>query len=141
MPLRFADPTTSTPCLLSRPHSAIKRIFHGPATSEADLWVHGLALLWQIDSGRRSLQIHFRQCGHCCGGSRAKSSRMAWRTAGKVGWGGGPVGLFFPPFCWGAAVLGGGVSGHRSKGMRGEGLSGSVLEVGKDQLFFYLLGS
>jgi len=46
---------------------------------------HGLALLWQIYSGRRSLQIHFRQCGHRCGGSRAKSSRMAWRTAGKVG--------------------------------------------------------
>src|SRR5262249_29311506 len=45
----------------------------------------GLALLWQIYSGRRSLQIHFRQCGHRCGGSRAKSSRMAWRTAGKVG--------------------------------------------------------
>src|SRR6516162_6128678 len=45
----------------------------------------GLALLWQIYSGRRSLQIHVRQCGHRCGGSRAKSSRMAWRTAGKVG--------------------------------------------------------
>ena len=44
-----------------------------------------LALLWQIYSGRRSLQIHFRQCGHRCGGSRAKNSRMAWRTAGKVG--------------------------------------------------------
>jgi hypothetical protein len=44
-----------------------------------------LALLWQIYSRRRSLQIHFRQCGHRCGGSRAKSSRMAWRTAGKVG--------------------------------------------------------
>ena len=44
-----------------------------------------LALLWQIYSRRSSLQIHFRQCGHRCGGSRAKSSRMAWRTAGKVG--------------------------------------------------------
>jgi hypothetical protein len=44
-----------------------------------------LALLWQIYSCRRSLQIHFRQCGHRRGGSRAKSSRMAWRTAGKVG--------------------------------------------------------
>jgi GAF domain-containing protein len=40
---------------------------------------------WQIHSGRRSLQIHFRQCGHRGGGSGAKSSRMAWRTAGKVG--------------------------------------------------------
>ena len=44
-----------------------------------------LALLWQIYSRRFSLQIHFRQCGHRCDGSRAKSSRMAWRTAGKVG--------------------------------------------------------
>jgi hypothetical protein len=44
-----------------------------------------LALLWQIYSRRCSLQIHFRQCGHRCGGSRAKSSMMAWRTAGKVG--------------------------------------------------------
>ena len=44
-----------------------------------------LALLWQICLGRRSLQIHFRQCGHRCGGGRAMSSRIAWRTAGKVG--------------------------------------------------------
>ena len=44
-----------------------------------------LALLWQIYSRRCSLQIHFRQCGHRCGGGRAMSSRMAWRTAGKVG--------------------------------------------------------
>jgi len=44
-----------------------------------------LALLWQIYSPRRSLQIHFLQCGHRCGGSRAMSSRMAWRTAGKLG--------------------------------------------------------
>jgi hypothetical protein len=32
-----------------------------------------LALLWQIYSCRRSLQINFRQCRHRCGGSRAKS--------------------------------------------------------------------
>ncbi|MGZ7030111.1 MAG: ABC transporter substrate binding protein [Terriglobales bacterium] len=37
----------------------------------------GLALLWQIYSRRCALQIHFRQCGHRCGGSRAKSSMMA----------------------------------------------------------------
>src|SRR5262249_46455161 len=43
-----------------------------------------LALLWQIYSCRCSLQIHFRQCGHRCGGRRAKTSRMVWRTAGKV---------------------------------------------------------
>jgi len=50
-----------------------------------EAWQLALALLWQIYSCRRSLQIHFRQCGHRRGGSRAKSSRMAWRTAGKVG--------------------------------------------------------
>ena len=44
-----------------------------------------LALLWQIYSRRRSLQIHFLQCGHRCGCSRAMSSRIAWRTAGKLG--------------------------------------------------------
>ena len=46
-----------------------------------------LALLWQIYSRRCSLEIHFRHCGHRCGGGRAMSSRMAWRTTDKVGWG------------------------------------------------------
>ncbi len=53
-----------------------------------ETWSQGrvaLALLWQIYSYRCSLQIHSRQCGHCCGGGRAMSSSMAWRTAGKVG--------------------------------------------------------
>ena len=36
-------------------------------------------------SRRNASHIHFRQCGHRCGGARATSSRMAWRTAGKVG--------------------------------------------------------
>src|SRR6516164_11107738 len=76
-----------------------------------------LALLWQIYSGRRSLQIHFRQCGHRCGGSRANSSRMAWRTAGKVGCGGGPLIVFFPPRCFEPAMLEEGVSDHRHKRM------------------------
>ena len=64
-----------------------KSTWGGAALTAArvNLWLGALTLLWQIYSGRRSLQIHFRQCGHRCGGSRAKSSRMAWRTAGKVG--------------------------------------------------------
>jgi hypothetical protein len=37
----------------------------------------GLTLLWQIYSRRFALQIHFRQCGHRCGGGRAMSSRIA----------------------------------------------------------------
>ena len=44
-----------------------------------------LALLWQIHSRRDTSQIHFRQCGQRCGVGRAMSSRMAFRTAGKVG--------------------------------------------------------
>src|SRR5205809_4579072 len=36
-----------------------------------------LALLWQIYSRRCALQIHLRQCGQRCGGSRAMSSTMA----------------------------------------------------------------
>src|SRR3989449_6454946 len=59
-----------------------------------------LALLWQIYSRCFSLQIHFLQCGHRCGGGRAMSSRMASRTAGKVGRGGSPLILFFPPCCF-----------------------------------------
>src|SRR3954464_6966053 len=76
--------------------------------ARANKCLHPLALLWQIYSRRGSLQIHFRQCGHRCGGGRAMSSRMAWRTAGKVGWGGGPLILFFP-----ALLLRGGDAGGR----------------------------
>src|SRR6266508_1327589 len=76
-----------------------------------------LALLWQIYSCRCLLQIHFRQCGHRRGGSRAMSSRMAWRTAGRVGWGGGPLILFFPPCCCEAAMLEEGVRDHRHERM------------------------
>src|SRR5262249_60956355 len=90
-----------------------------------------LALLWQIYSGRRSLQIHFRQCGHRCGGSRAKSSTMAWRTAGKGGWGGGPVVFFFPFFFFGAGGVGGRGKGHLYKRESGKGLPESSPEAGK----------
>jgi hypothetical protein len=33
------------------------------------------------------------------------SSTMAWRTAGRLGWGGGPSILFFPPRLCEAAML------------------------------------
>jgi hypothetical protein len=52
------------------------RFLAGEARS-APMSAQGLALLWQIYSRCRSLQIDFRQCGHRCGGSRAKRSRMA----------------------------------------------------------------
>jgi hypothetical protein len=83
----------------------------------AYFWGWPLALLWQIYSCRCLLQIHFRQCGHRRGGSRAMSSRMAWRTAGRVGWGGGPLILFFPPCCCEAAMLEEGVRDHRHERM------------------------
>jgi len=42
---------------------------------------------------------------------------MAWRTAGRVGWGGGPLILFFPPCCCEAAMLEEGVRDHRHERM------------------------
>src|SRR6266566_7927575 len=76
-----------------------------------------LALLWQIYSRCFSLQIHFLQRGHRCGGGRAMSSRMAWRTAGNVGRGGGPLILFFPPCCFKPAILEESVGDHRHERM------------------------
>src|SRR6267142_3579268 len=100
-----------------------------------------LALLWQIYSRRCSLQIHFRQCGHRCSGSRAMNPRIAWRTAGKVGWGGGPLFLFFPPCCCEAAMLEEGVRDHRHERMAMKALPGSSLEVIETEFFFQLLVS
>jgi|SRR6516225_606563 len=69
--------------------AAILNLSSGGALNEArgnvGIALSNLALLWQIYSRRCSLQIHFRQCGQRAGGSRPKSSRIAWRTAGKVG--------------------------------------------------------
>ena len=45
----------------------------------------GIVHYWQIYSRRCLLQIHFLQCGYRCFGGGAISSRMAWRTAGRVG--------------------------------------------------------
>src|SRR5262249_9687414 len=76
---------------ISRVPNPFRYHFTGDAAhqepSPAALWLMmpSLALLWQIYSRRCSLQIHFWRCGHRCGGSRAISSRMAWRTAGRVG--------------------------------------------------------
>ena len=66
---------------------------------------------------------------------------MAWRTAGKVGWGGGPLILFFPPCCCEPAMLEEGVSDHRHKRMSVKALPGSSLEVVKTKFFFHLLVS
>jgi methyl acetate hydrolase len=78
---------TSHPTILSGLKASL---FYPMTTDPGTRWGYGigidwLALLWQIYSRRCLLQIHFRQCGHCCGGGRSMSSRTAWRTAGKVG--------------------------------------------------------
>src|ERR1700730_12573341 len=78
--------TAGSTSILTFPYSIVRR---WTVSCSAPAW-GALALLWQIYSRRRSVQIHFRQCGHRCGGSRAKSSRMAWRTAGQSGGGGRP---------------------------------------------------
>src|SRR5215207_8284168 len=69
------------------------------------------------------------------------SSRMAWRTAGNVGWGGGPLILFFPPGCGEAAMLEEGVRDHRHERMTVKALPGSPLEVIETEFFFQLLVS
>lgn len=56
---------------------AFARPSYPPSHSYWPCEKYGLALLWQIYSRRCSLQIHFRQCGHRCGGGRMISSRMA----------------------------------------------------------------
>jgi hypothetical protein len=58
---------------------------------------------------------------------------MAWRTAGKLGWGGGPLILFFPPHLCEATVLEEGVSDHGHECMTMEALPGSSLKVIKPE--------
>ena len=64
---------------------------------------------------------------------------MARRTAGRVGWGGGPAILFFPFGCCQAAVLQEGVGDHRHQRMAVKPLPASTLEVIKADLLFELL--
>lgn len=64
---------------------------------------------------------------------------MAWRTAGKVGWGCGPALLFFPPCCFEAAILEQGIGDHRHERMTMEALPASPLEVVETEFFFQLL--
>jgi hypothetical protein len=64
---------------------------------------------------------------------------IAFRTAGKLGWGGGPSVLFFPPRCCEATVLEEGVGDHRHERMTVKALPGSPLEVIEAEFFFHLL--
>jgi len=81
--------------------------------------------------------------GIAAAGGRAMSSRMAWRTAGKVGWGRWPVDSFFSPPC---SCQGG--DGWRKayaiivmRRMAVKALPGSSLEVIETEFFLQLLVS
>jgi len=67
------------------------------------------------------------------------SSRMAWRTAGNVGRGGGPLILFFPPCCFEPAILEEGVGDHRHERMTVKALPRTAFEVIETKFFFQLL--
>ena len=64
---------------------------------------------------------------------------MAWRTAGRLGCGGGPLILFFPSRLCESAVLKECVSDHGHEGMAMEALPGSSLEVIESEFLFQLL--
>src|ERR1700712_5634961 len=81
------------------------------------------------------------QCGQCRGGGRAKRSRMAWRMAGMLGWGGGPPILFFPPRCLEAAGLKKGEGDHRHQGVSVESGPRSAFEVIEAEFLLKLLMS
>ena len=66
-------------------------------------------------------------------------ARMARRTAGRVGWGGGPGIVFFPLCCCETAVLQEGVGNHRHECMAVKSLPTSTLEVVEADLLFELL--
>jgi len=64
---------------------------------------------------------------------------MAWRTAGNVGRGGGPLILFFPPCCFEPAILEEGVGDHRHERMTVKALPRTAFEVIETKFFFQLL--
>ena len=64
---------------------------------------------------------------------------MAWRTAGKLGWGGGPWILFFPPCLCEATVLQESVCDHGHQRVAMKTSPGSPLEVIKPE-FLFLVG-
>jgi hypothetical protein len=66
---------------------------------------------------------------------------MAWRTAGSVGFGGGPLILFFPSCGFEPAMLEEGIGDHRHERMPVKALPGSALEVIEAKFFFQLLVS
>src|SRR3954453_18022785 len=66
-------------------------------------------------------------------------ARMAWRTAGKLGCGGGPLILFSPLRGCETAMLKEGIGDHRHEGMTVKAMPGSSLEVIETEFLFQLL--
>jgi hypothetical protein len=64
---------------------------------------------------------------------------MAWRTAGKLGCGGGPWILFFPPHFFEATLLKEGEGDHCHECMTVKALPGSPFEVVKAKFLLQLL--
>ena len=64
---------------------------------------------------------------------------MAWRTAGRLGWGDGPLIFFFPPRLCETAMLEECVGDHGHECMTMEALPGSSLEVIEPEFLFQLL--
>ena len=82
---------------------------------------------------------HLRQCGHRGAGDPSMRWAMAWRTAGRLGLGGGPSILFSPlRFCE-AAILEEGISNHCHEGVTVKAVPRSSLEVIETEFFLQLL--
>ena len=64
---------------------------------------------------------------------------MAWRTAGNVGRGGGPLILFFSPCGFEPAILEESVGDHRHERVTMQSVPRSTLEVIETEFFFQLL--
>src|SRR5262249_57516247 len=93
--MRLVDPWV---CIQARiEHEPIDEVIYNGGDAIDTARASSLALLWQIYSCRCSLQIHFRQCGHRCGGNRAKASRTAAPTARPARSSPPPHHPFFPP--------------------------------------------
>jgi hypothetical protein len=79
-------------------------------------------------------------------GHRSRTEAASWvssarRTAGKVGWGGGPVARIFPPLATlpKPEVLQEGEGDQHHQGMVVQAGPGSPLEVVETELFLHLL--
>ena len=81
------------------------------------------------------------QCGQRVGGGLLSVQMMACLTVGRLGCGGGPASLFFPPGLGQALRLQERISYHRHERVLVEPGPGAALEVVEPELLFELLMS